>query len=641
MADGTIVVDNAPMRLILVLSLLIFATTGCQCGGSNSTERVFLPAFSARIFRVDVMQVSSATLPLTTTTDAGVDDEPLVPVPLFSEKPTRIRVFVEPVLGFALGTRFRGQLTLFHPDAASWLMDDGGVQDAGWWLPFSATAYAENESQSVDDGGADAGLVANDAGTFQEHPHDAGVVELSDGGVMLDDEDGGLNAESPGDAGAFVDDNQVDSGIFVVGEDREVNIANLEPFASLSTERSLFVESSEENERSSLHFDLPAAWIRQGLSIRVELFEEVLPLGPTIFSDHTPLPERSWPPARNTDAGQTNDVIDGGTAALSSIAYLLPILEQTPQQPLTTLVLHPLLLPLDPSDEDCSDEDPLCDDVKRVYNPSADQLERLQQRLFSVFPTQRIQLIVAPARTLSTKISAFGDGWSEALLEVTVAHLEQEIVGNVFSFGMLLPSENRQTFCPLSCIAGQSTPFENGESVSTAIILAFDDEETPWTLLHEWGHLLGRQHAPCGIGEGEVDTDFPYESATLGKVGFDAVFREQISARRHDLMSYCEPRWISDHTYAALFAALRSSDERIEKSQEKSNVDAPTSAVLFGAQQARLLQLRNPPSTAPEKVVLLDPAGRELIRWAYALPQQEEVWWLVLDASPTWRLKSR
>lgn len=74
----------------------------------------------------------------------------------------------------------------------------------------------------------------------------------------------------------------------------------------------------------------------------------------------------------------------------------------------------------------------------------------------------------------------------------------------------------------------------------------------PFTLAHELGHNLGIRHAPCGNPSG-VETDFPYPGATLGRTGYDILDRRLVHpAENRDLMSYCGPRWISDHNYVRM-----------------------------------------------------------------------------------------
>jgi hypothetical protein len=82
------------------------------------------------------------------------------------------------------------------------------------------------------------------------------------------------------------------------------------------------------------------------------------------------------------------------------------------------------------------------------------------------------------------------------------------------------------------------------------------------THAHEVGHNHGRQHAP-GCGADKPDPLFPYVSAGKGYIGdvthpnygFDintqAIYPY---SSRYDMMSYCNPDWVSDYTYEGLLA---------------------------------------------------------------------------------------
>lgn len=72
------------------------------------------------------------------------------------------------------------------------------------------------------------------------------------------------------------------------------------------------------------------------------------------------------------------------------------------------------------------------------------------------------------------------------------------------------------------------------------------------TMAHELGHNFGRYHAPCGSPAGP-DPAFPTPGATLDVTGWDMVERAPRGRLAYrDLMSYCEPEWITWYTYRAI-----------------------------------------------------------------------------------------
>ena len=73
---------------------------------------------------------------------------------------------------------------------------------------------------------------------------------------------------------------------------------------------------------------------------------------------------------------------------------------------------------------------------------------------------------------------------------------------------------------------------------------------SPSVIAHEFGHNMSLQHTPCGKPAG-VDPAYPYADASPGIWGYD--FREGgrlVSPTEYkDLMSYCEPYWVSDFSF--------------------------------------------------------------------------------------------
>ena len=64
---------------------------------------------------------------------------------------------------------------------------------------------------------------------------------------------------------------------------------------------------------------------------------------------------------------------------------------------------------------------------------------------------------------------------------------------------------------------------------------------------HEVGHNMFLYHAPCGVAG---DPNFPHGGASIGYWGYD-LFRKSLKSPRDfvDVMSYCNPVWISDYHF--------------------------------------------------------------------------------------------
>ncbi|MBS1148827.1 MAG: hypothetical protein H6Q89_525 [Myxococcaceae bacterium] len=76
------------------------------------------------------------------------------------------------------------------------------------------------------------------------------------------------------------------------------------------------------------------------------------------------------------------------------------------------------------------------------------------------------------------------------------------------------------------------------------------------TAAHELGHNLGRNHAPCG-GVAGADPSYPYAGGKIGSWGYNAVNKMLLNPATYaDLMSYCNPAWVSDYSYKAVQTRL-------------------------------------------------------------------------------------
>ncbi len=74
---------------------------------------------------------------------------------------------------------------------------------------------------------------------------------------------------------------------------------------------------------------------------------------------------------------------------------------------------------------------------------------------------------------------------------------------------------------------------------------------------HEIGHNFGRYHAPCNVSGTNWSTDAKHAGASIGEYGLDGIggTLQLLSPGGYvDMMSYCDPVWVSDYTYKALFA---------------------------------------------------------------------------------------
>jgi Metallo-peptidase family M12 len=91
--------------------------------------------------------------------------------------------------------------------------------------------------------------------------------------------------------------------------------------------------------------------------------------------------------------------------------------------------------------------------------------------------------------------------------------------------------------------------------VGAPAAIAWDKASSaPGVIAHELGHNFGRQHAPCGNPSGP-DPQYPYADASIGTWGLDLpALSLKAPGTYKDLMSYCNPDWISDYNYVAVLS---------------------------------------------------------------------------------------
>ncbi len=87
------------------------------------------------------------------------------------------------------------------------------------------------------------------------------------------------------------------------------------------------------------------------------------------------------------------------------------------------------------------------------------------------------------------------------------------------------------------------------------------------TYAHEVGHNMGRPHAPCG-NPANPDPQYPYAGARLGTYGYDSAGAQpaamlKVPTANFDLMSYCDPAWVSDYNYNRVQVFLEANPPRV------------------------------------------------------------------------------
>ncbi|MEM9694791.1 MAG: hypothetical protein AAGA56_19745, partial [Myxococcota bacterium] len=160
---------------------------------------------------------------------------------------------------------------------------------------------------------------------------------------------------------------------------------------------------------------------------------------------------------------------------------------------------------------------------------------------------------------------AGGGGWGEVLAEIASLRDSRDVESDEYLYGFIAPGSAEGSIAGLSRLAidagdersrasigyGFSGPDDSGRVRRTALE----------TTAHELGHAHGRQHSP-GCGADGADADYPHDGGTIGVIGFDstqtALLIPNTEEGPFDLMTYCDPTWVSDYNYQRFFSRLQS-----------------------------------------------------------------------------------
>ncbi len=146
-----------------------------------------------------------------------------------------------------------------------------------------------------------------------------------------------------------------------------------------------------------------------------------------------------------------------------------------------------------------------------------------------------------------------GDEWERLLDLITDVKLSDGAPSSRVYYGLIpIASGSDRWFS--SGIAGIGWV---GLRASVGLDLTGSTDAAGRLAAHEIGHNLGRFHAPCGVS-GDPRQPFPYPNASIGLdvYGLDIsqarVWSPVAPDDTKDLMSYCQPQWVSDFTYQGL-----------------------------------------------------------------------------------------
>ncbi|HEX6244463.1 MAG TPA: M66 family metalloprotease, partial [Polyangiales bacterium] len=182
------------------------------------------------------------------------------------------------------------------------------------------------------------------------------------------------------------------------------------------------------------------------------------------------------------------------------------------------------------------------------------QLTKYKDALRAYYPVADVEVTAHAPITWTGTLRADGSGWSELLNQIGRTRQSDGAAGNAYYFGLINPSATFRDYCRTGCVLGlapQTTFVSRPNQIGLGV--GFVDENSYTTLVHELGHAHGLPHAPCAPRGGSIqgaDTKFPYAGGKIGSWGWDSRSSKLMAPVTYaDVMSYCDPIWISDYNY--------------------------------------------------------------------------------------------
>ena len=332
---------------------------------------------------------------------------------------------------------------------------------------------------------------------------------------------------------------------------------------------------TEDILSSTFNFDVPGADIGNGFSYRVELKQAGSPTA-------------VYPGAGFPAAGFEGAEVRSAGAALK--IKLVPVIYEA-------------------------------DGSSRMPDTSPAQIQAFEDQFYGMYPVPAVEISLRAPMSWNQVVFADGGGWSDLLNAIADVRAD-EAAPDVYYYGIFAPAASVAEYCASGCPTGlgfQGAPAD--PNTRAAIGLGFSGALAPETAVHEVGHNHGRSHAPCG-GPPNTDPDYPYPTAGIGSWGYNLLTGQLYSPSGYfDLMSFCQPVWVSDYTYNGLFnhiAAVNGANivyppELLNRTYDRVSI-TPNGELSW----MNPIQLATPPMGEEQSVVLTSEAGAETVTgWFY------------------------
>lgn len=195
----------------------------------------------------------------------------------------------------------------------------------------------------------------------------------------------------------------------------------------------------------------------------------------------------------------------------------------------------------------------------RLPDTGGTQMAGYKTTMTELYPVPDVVFTLHAPVSWGSIVSANGSGWGNLLQMLLSLRQQEGAAPDKYYYGAFEPASSFAAFCGGGCVAGLSTLSQAPSDAwaRASIGLGFSGLEAAFTMAHEVGHAHGRNHSPCGGAQG-VDPNYPYAGASIGVWGYSMPDQALIAPTKgKDIMGYCQPQWISDYTYGAIFTRIK------------------------------------------------------------------------------------
>ncbi len=257
----------------------------------------------------------------------------------------------------------------------------------------------------------------------------------------------------------------------------------------------------------------------------------------------------------------------------------------------------------------------LADGSGRMPVISDSQIERYRTAALALYPVSSVEVSVRATVDYSPSIGALDQrSWESWLNHLCSLRNSDNGNSKEYYWGIAAPATSWSDWG--GGIAGLGVvPPANYPDGRCAVGLGFTGADIDGLIMvHEIGHNLGREHAPCRVN-GPSDPSYPYSGAAVGSWGYDSrngALKSPTSNK--DFMSYCKPAWTSDYTYRGIFNRVATVNSSFLIVPDPDSPPTEYQTILIsaddGASWGYPTTLEDMPEGATETVELLDATGQ-------------------------------